>query len=173
MAAWGDETTVRPQTRSISPFLRIVSGDTARAPAVGTSQSSGGAKLGSKAAITLLRSHEEVRRLWNSPEYPHEYIDAVDASVTFRDAPGDRGTEIHVELERGAPRGKLREAVQKVVGSASLAKVKDDLRRFKQRAETGELPRSEGTPEGERAERKLKQHPAQPLKESELEKAGL
>src|SRR5829696_10037047 len=129
----------------------------------------GGAKLGSKAAITLLRSHEEVRRLWNSPEYPHEYIDAVDASVTFRDAPGDRGTEIHVELER-APRGRLRGTVQKVVGSASLVKVNDDLRRFKQRVETREVPASEGTPDGERAERKLKQRSAQPLKESELEK---
>jgi hypothetical protein len=33
--------------------------------------------------------------------------------------------------------------------------------------------RSDGTPEGESAERKLKQRPAQPLEESELEKAGV
>jgi uncharacterized membrane protein len=93
--------------------------------------------------------------------------------VTFRDAPGDRGTEIHVALPREAPRNKLGEVVQKVAGSASLAKVKDELYRFKQLVETGEVARSEGSPEGERAERKLKQRPAQPLKESELEKAGV
>ena len=54
-----------------------------------------------------------------------------------------------------------------------LAKAKDELRRFKQLVETGEVPRSEGAPEGEPAERKLKQRPAQPLDESELEKAGV
>ena len=38
--------------------------------------------------------------------------------------------------------------------------------------ETGEIPRSEAVPEGERFERKLKQRPAQPLSDEELEKAG-
>jgi hypothetical protein len=51
--------------------------------------------------------------------------------------------------------------------------VKDDLRRFKQQVETGVIPRSEGSPEGESAERKFKQRPAQPLEESELDKAGV
>jgi uncharacterized membrane protein len=88
------------------------------------------------------------------------------------DAPGDRGTEIHVALEREPSGGKLGEAMQKLVGSEPLAKVKDDLRRFKQRVETGVIARSEATPEGELAERKLKQRPAQPLAESELEKVG-
>ena len=56
------------------------------------------------------------------------------------------------------------------------AKVKDALRHFKQRVETGEIPRSDGSPEGERAERKVRQRPAQPLTASELaevEKAGV
>ena len=53
-----------------------------------------------------------------------------------------------------------------------LAKAKDQLRRFKQQVETGEVPRSDGTPKGESAERKLKQRPAQPLEDSELEKVG-
>ena len=97
----------------------------------------------------------------------------ADAAVTFRDAPGDRGTEIHVDLDYSAPGGKLGEVVQKLVGSEPLPKVKDDLRHFKQRVETGEVPRSDGSPEGERVERKLKQRPAQPLDESELEKAGV
>jgi uncharacterized membrane protein len=93
--------------------------------------------------------------------------------VTFKDAPGDRGTEIHVDLDAGASGGKLGEVVQKLTGSDSLAKVKDDLRRFKQLVETGEIPRSDGAPEGELAERKLKQRPAQPLDDSELQKVGV
>ena len=44
-----------------------------------------------------------------------------------------------------------------------LAKAKDQLRHFKQQVETGEVPRSEGTPEGESVGRKFKQRPAQPL----------
>jgi hypothetical protein len=59
--------------------------------------------------------------------------------------------------------------VQKLVGTEPLAKVKDDLRRFKAHVETGEIPRSDGAPEGELAERKLKQRPAQPLED----KAGV
>ena len=129
--------------------------------------------MGTKAAITVNRPPDEVRRLWNSSEYRPQYIEGADAAVTFRPAPGDRGTEIHVDLEKGARGGKLGEVVQKLTGAAPLAKVKDDLRRFKQHVETGEIPRSEGTPEGESAERKLKQRPAQPLTESELEKVGV
>jgi uncharacterized membrane protein len=126
-----------------------------------------------KAAITVLRSRDELQRLWQSSKYRPEYIHGADAAVTFVDAPGDRGTEIHVDLEHRAPAGKLGEMVKKLVGGEPLTKVKDDLRRFKQHVETGVIARSEGTPEGESAERKLKQRPAQPLDESELEKAGV
>jgi uncharacterized membrane protein len=126
-----------------------------------------------KAAITVHKPHDEVQRLWLDPQYRPDYIDGADAAVTFTTAPGDRGTEIRVDLDYSAPGGRLGELVQKVAGTEPLAKVKDDLRRFKQRVETGEIPRSDGTPEGELAKRKLKQRPAQPLKESELEKAGV
>ena len=129
--------------------------------------------MNSRTAITVNRPPDEVQRLWRSAEYRPAYIEGADAAVTFKPAPGDRGTEIHIDLEGSAPGGKLGEVVQKLVGTAPLAKVKDDLRRFKQRVETGEVPRSDGSPEGEQAERKLKQRPAQPLKDSELEKAGV
>jgi uncharacterized membrane protein len=128
--------------------------------------------MDSRTAITVNRPREEVERLWRSSEHRPPYIDGADAAVTFKDAPGDRGTEIHVDLETSTPGGKLGEVVQKLVGSAPLAKVKDDLRHFKQRVETGEVPRSDGSPEGEQAERKLTQRPAQPLDESELAKVG-
>jgi uncharacterized membrane protein len=126
----------------------------------------------SKTAITVLVSPAEAQRLWQTPEHRPEYIKSTEATVTFKRAPGDRGTEIHVELKRQSQDGKLGEAVSKIMGSYPRARAKDDLRRFKQKVETGVIVRSEGAPEGELAARKLKQRPAQPLKDSELEKAG-
>ena len=124
------------------------------------------------AAITIDRPREGVQRLWQDSGYRPDYIDETDASVEFVDAPGDRGTEIHVDLE-GLKKGRLGQALQKLTGSDPEAKVKDDLRRFKQHVETGVISRSEAVPEGELAERKLKQRPAQHLDESEIEKAGV
>jgi uncharacterized membrane protein len=129
--------------------------------------------MASKAAITVNRPREEVRRMWESSEYRPEFIGSTNAAVTFKDAPGDRGTEIHVDLARATRGAKLGEAISKLFRAAPLAKVKDDLRRFKQLVETGEIARSDGTPEGERTERKLKQRPAQPLEETELQKVGV
>jgi hypothetical protein len=129
--------------------------------------------MSSKASITVLGSPEEVQRRWQDDNFRPDYIDSVDAALSFRKAPGDRGTEIHIDLERSAPGGKLGEMLMKLGGKEPLAKVKDDLRRFKALFETGEIPRSDGVPEGELAERKLKQRPAQPLEPAELEKAGV
>jgi uncharacterized membrane protein len=126
-----------------------------------------------KAAITVLRSREEVERLWRSAEYQPPYIASSGAAMSFRDAPGDRGSEIHVDLEYDPPAGKLGDTIAKLAGASPLAKIKDDLRRFKQRVETGGIPRSDATPEGESAERKLRQRPAQPLSEAELEEVGV
>jgi uncharacterized membrane protein len=125
-----------------------------------------------KTAITVHAPRDEVQRLWTSSESRPRYLDGVDAVVTFKDAPGDRGTEIHVDLAHTLPGGKLGEVVQGVFGRAPLPKVKEDLRRFKQLVETGEIPRSDASPDGDRAERMLKQRPAQPLADAELEKAG-
>jgi uncharacterized membrane protein len=129
--------------------------------------------MSTHAAVTVYRPREEVERLWNSPDHGPRYIKELDASLSFADAPGDRGTEIHVELSSSGPARSLGSTLQKLIGAPTLAKVKDELRRFKQRVETGEIPRSDATPEGESAERKLKQRPAQPLPESELERAGV
>src|SRR3954463_16026960 len=129
--------------------------------------------MSANAAITVLRPKEEVQRLWQSSEYRPEYVDGADAAVTFVDAPGDRGTEIRVDLEQSGSGGKLSDIVAKVTGGQpALAKVKDDLRRFKQHVETGVIARSESVPEGEHVERKLKQPRGQPLDDSELEKAS-
>jgi hypothetical protein len=122
--------------------------------------------MSGRAAITVLRSREEVERLWRDPELHPKHADAGGASVEFVAAPGDRGTEIHVQLPGQGPTGKLADAIRTVTGGTSLARVKDDLRRFKQRVETGVIARSEAVPDGELVERKFKQRPAQPLPET-------
>jgi hypothetical protein len=128
--------------------------------------------MNNRTAITVHRDRAELQRLWSEPETRPEHVADLDATVTFKEAPGDRGTEIHVDL--GDTTSRLGAMAQRVTGGAdALAKVKDDLRRFKQRVETGVIPRSDGAPEGELAERKLKQRPAQPLDDSELQKAGV
>src|SRR4051794_3298137 len=112
----------------------------------------------SHAAITVLLPPDEARRLWGDPRYRPEYIDEADASVSFKKAPGDRGTEIHVDVSQAG--GKLAQALKKVTGQEPVAKVKDDLRRFKQLVETGVIAQSEATPGGESLESKLDQQPA-------------
>jgi hypothetical protein len=126
--------------------------------------------MNSRTAITVNRDRAELQRLWSEPETRPEHIADLDATVTFKDAPGDRGTEIHVDLGDSS---RLAAMAQRLSPADPLAKVKDDLRRFKARVETGVIPRSDGSPEGETAERKLKQRPAQPLDDSELRKAGV
>jgi uncharacterized membrane protein len=118
--------------------------------------------MGSKATITVNRPREEVERLWASSEHRPESVQGV----SFRRAPGDRGTEIHVELGQDGAAARVGDLAQTLRGRPPLAKVKDALRRFKQQTETGEIPRSDAVPEGELAERKLKQRPAQPLEEA-------
>jgi uncharacterized membrane protein len=109
------------------------------------------------AAITVYRSRDEVEREWTNA--------GIDLDPTFKDAPGDRGTEIYVTVHESTRGGKIGEVVGKVTGSDPLAKAKDELRRFKALVETDVIPMSDGSPEGELAERKLKQQPAQPVEE--------
>jgi uncharacterized membrane protein len=82
-------------------------------------------------------------------------------SVRFADAPGGRGTEVRVEMEFELPGGSLGAAVARLFGEHPEQQVRDDLRRFKQVLETGEVLRSEGT-EATRARRQVRQQPAQP-----------
>ena len=61
-------------------------------------------------------------------------------AVTFREAPGGRGTEIKVNLEYEPPLGKLGVAVAKLFGEEPSVQVREDLRRYKQLMEAGEIP---------------------------------
>ena len=127
--------------------------------------------MAAKAAITVRRPREELERLWAQSEQ-RGVVDEHDSQVTFRDAPGDRGTEIHVELADGARGGLVGQAIGHLHGDEPLARVKDALRRFKQVVETGEIPRSDAVPHGESEKAKLHQRPAQPLNQNELQEVG-
>ena len=93
---------------------------------------------------------------------------ANDGTVRFRPAPGDRGTEVHVTLHYDMPAGPLGQAVARYFGEEPHQQLDDDLRRFKQVMETGEVVRSEGAPGGKRARKEFPQHPARPLTEKEF-----
>ncbi|MEW9529562.1 SRPBCC family protein [Microbispora sp. NPDC049125] len=84
-------------------------------------------------------------------------------SVRFADAPGDRGTEVRVSLRYHPPGGRAGLVFARLMGEHPEQQVRDDLRRFKQVMETGEVVRSEGSPEGTRALRQVLQRPAQPV----------
>jgi len=83
-------------------------------------------------------------------------------SVRFKPAPGDRGTEVRVHLRWAMPGGRVGQLVARLAGEEPHQQVEDDLRRFKQVMETGEVLRSEGSPDGHSAKAQQVQHPGQP-----------
>jgi len=93
---------------------------------------------------------------------------ANEGAVEFVPAPGNRGTEVHVDISYKMPAGKLGEAVARYFGEDPHQQLDDDLRRLKQLLETGEVIRSEGAPGGKRARKEFPQHPAQPLTDDEF-----
>lgn len=93
-----------------------------------------------------LVAEEENRRLaWRSVDDA-----AVDnaGEVLFDDAPGGRGTEVHVHLSYRPPAGIAGIGVAKLLNPVFEQMVKEDLRRFKHVMETGEIPTTEGQPTG-------------------------
>jgi uncharacterized membrane protein len=69
-------------------------------------------------------------------------------SVHFSPAAEGRGTEVRVNLKYNPPAGQLGIAVAKLLGASADQQVRDDLRRFKQIMETGEIPATEGQTSG-------------------------
>jgi uncharacterized membrane protein len=87
-----------------------------------------------------------------------------DGTVRFRAAPGGRGTEIRVDLRYRPPGGRAGRAVAKLLGEEPDQQLRDDLRRFKQIVEIGEVVRSEGSPSGQSTRQQVAQRPAQPVR---------
>ena len=75
-------------------------------------------------------------------------------SVYFMKAPAGRGTEVRVEVNYAPPGGKLGAMVAKLFGEEPEQQIQEDLRRFKQIMEAGEVSSTEGQPSGRDASAK-------------------
>src|SRR2546430_110214 len=87
--------------------------------------------------------NEEPNRLiaWRSLEGSQV---STAGSVHFTPAPGDRGTEVRVVLKYDPPGGKLGGWLAWLFGADPECEIQEDLRRFKQLTEAGEIPTIEG-----------------------------
>ncbi|OLC49134.1 MAG: cyclase [Acidobacteria bacterium 13_1_40CM_65_14] len=116
--------------------------------------------------LDLLRSHWVAKAPagrtveWDAEiinEIPGELIawrtlpgsDVVSAgSVSFKCAPGGRGTEVRVRLQYEPPAGKVGATIAWLLGHDPAYTIHEDLRRFKQLIECGEIPTTKGQPRG-------------------------
>lgn len=68
--------------------------------------------------------------------------------VRFQPATGDRGTEVKVVMEYNPIAGKLGAAIAKLLGKEPEQQIGEELHRFKQLMEIGEIATTEGQPKG-------------------------
>jgi uncharacterized membrane protein len=104
--------------------------------------------------ITSERPNEMIS--WRSLEGAEVYNAG---SVEFEQRPGGRGTIVRVELEYRPPGGIAGTAFAMLFNASPEQQIYDDLHRFKQIMETGEVVRSDAAPEGTGG---MKPHAAQP-----------
>jgi uncharacterized membrane protein len=76
-----------------------------------------------------------------------EGADVVSAgSVNFDSAGAGRGTRVTVHLQYSPPGGKVGAAIARLLGSDAETEIREDLRRFKQLLEAGEVPATAAQP---------------------------
>lgn len=93
-----------------------------------------------RAELTLDRPNEQLA--WRSLEgasVPNR------GTVCFKKAPGERGTEVVVELKYDPPAGALGAAFAKLFGEEPGQQIEGDLRRLKQVLETGSVVHSDAS----------------------------
>ena len=69
-------------------------------------------------------------------------------SVNFDET--EHGTRVRVHLQYSPPGGRMGAAIARLFGEEPTQTVREDLRRFKQLMETGEIPTTDGQPSGRR-----------------------
>jgi uncharacterized membrane protein len=69
-------------------------------------------------------------------------------SVHFKPLTHGRGTLVTVSLKYEPPGGTFTAALAELIGAGSESRIKEDLRRFKNFAEAGEIPTIKGQPHG-------------------------
>lgn len=68
--------------------------------------------------------------------------------IRFNPATGGRGTEVKVVMEYNPPGGSVTAAIAKLFGEEPEQQIGDELNRFKQLMETGEIATTQGQPKG-------------------------
>ncbi len=69
-------------------------------------------------------------------------------SVHFEPTPDGRGTRVELHLDYVPPAGPLGHAVVNLLGPDPMNQIKENMRRFKELLETGEIPTTQGQPTG-------------------------
>lgn len=143
--------------RNLARFMRhLDSVESASGNTVWHARGPAGVRLKWEAAIVADKPNERIA--WRSLEgaelqnYGH---------VTFRPAPGARGTEVHVEFGFDPPLGVLGAGIAKLFGELPEQQLQNDLRRFKQVLETGDVVKSD-------ASIHRGPHPARPAESKQL-----
>jgi uncharacterized membrane protein len=105
-----------------------------------TLEATGGKAVEWESEITDDRPNERIgwRALPGSPL-------RSEGEVRFRRAPGGRGTEVLLTMKFEPPGGRLAAAAARLVRKAPAIKMHNDLRRFKQLMEVGEVVRSDAS----------------------------
>lgn len=73
-----------------------------------------------------------------------------EGTVRFAPGPGGRGTVLQVQMTYRPPAGRAGAMVARLFGEEPSVQVRQDLRRFKQLIETGEISTTKGQPSGKR-----------------------
>jgi uncharacterized membrane protein len=138
---WRDPTNLvkfSPMLESVSVLDERTSHWVARGPA--------GAKVEWSSRLTADAPGERIA--WRSLEGGHLYHAGV---VRFEKANGGRGTVVRVSMHFRAAGGRTGLALAKILGVDPRAEVREDLRRFKQLLEAGEIATTRGQPSGRRS----------------------
>jgi uncharacterized membrane protein len=93
----------------------------------------------------IIEERENELFVWKS--LPGSTVESM-GRVEFLDAPGGRGTIVHVSMEYNPPAGSLGAAFAKLFGKEPGHQINADLRRFKQIMEAGEVATVEGQSSG-------------------------
>ena len=95
--------------------------------------------------VELAEEREPEVLLWRSP--PGARVEHT-LALTLTANPGGRGVEVRVAASVRPPGGA---AVRRMLGEWPERQLTEELRRFKQLVEAGEIPRVEGQPSGKRS----------------------
>lgn len=93
----------------------------------------------------IIRDEPGRQIAWRSVE-GSEIVHA--GTVRFDEAPAGRGTEVHISWHYAPPAGRIGEGVARLLHNAPVQQIEEDLRRFKQMMEAGEVATTQGQPTG-------------------------